>query len=92
MKAKYLYIISALTLGFMACQQGGYEAEIATNGEMSFNVAAGSTRVLNDTFEVGDKIGVYVTDYINGSPAPLPRRRRSGRRPDKSCAAGRGAR
>ena len=71
MKAKYLYIISALTLGFMACQQGGYEAEIATNGEMSFNVAAGSTRVLNDTFEVGDKIGVYVTDYINGSPAPL---------------------
>ena len=71
MKAKYLYIISALTLGFMACQQGGYEAELATNGEMSFNVAAGSTRVLNDTFEAGDKIGVYVTDYINGSPAPL---------------------
>ena len=71
MKTKYLYIISALTLGFMACQQGGYEAELATNGEMSFNVAAGSTRVLNDTFEVGDKIGVYVTDYINGSPAPL---------------------
>ena len=71
MKAKYLYIISALTLGFMACQQGGYEAKLATNGEMSFNVAAGSTRVLNDTFEAGDKIGVYVTDYINGSPAPL---------------------
>ena len=71
MKTKYLYIISALTLGFMACQQGGYEAEIATNGEMSFNVAAGSTRVLNDTFEVGDKIGIYVTDYTNDTPAPL---------------------
>ena len=56
----------------MACQQGGYEAELATNGEMSFNVAAGSTRVLNDTFEAGDKIGVYVTDYIdNENPAPL---------------------
>ena len=67
MKTKYLYIISALTLGFMACQQGGYEAELATNGEMSFNVAAGSTRVLNDTFEAGDKIGVYVTD----TPMPL---------------------
>ena len=71
MKAKYLYIISILTLGLVACQQGGYEAELATNGQMRFNVTAGSTRVMNDIFEDGDKIGLYVTDYTNDTPATL---------------------
>ena len=71
MKAKYLYIISALTLGFVACQQGAYEAELATNGEMRFNVTAG-TRVANDEFEAEDKVGLYVTDYVDSeTPAPL---------------------
>ena len=71
MKAKYLYIISALTLGFMACQQGGSDVELTANGEMRFNVTAG-TRVANDEFEVEDKVGLYVTDYVDAeTPAPL---------------------
>ena len=71
MKAKYLYIISALTLGFMACQQGGSDVELAANGEMRFNVTAG-TRVVNDEFETEDKVGLYVTDYVDAeTPAPL---------------------
>ena len=41
---------------------------------MSFNVVGSNaqTRVQNDIFEAEDKIGVYVTDYIdNENPAPL---------------------
>ena len=71
MKRTYLYIISALTLGFMACQQGGSDVELAANGEMCFNVTAG-TRVVNDEFEAEDKVGLYVTDYVDAeTPAPL---------------------
>ena len=71
MKRTYLYIISALTLGFMACQQGGSDVELAANGEMRFNVTAG-TRVVNDEFEAEDKVGLYVTDYVDAeTPAPL---------------------
>ena len=71
MKAKYLYIISALTLGFMACQQGGSDVELTANGEMRFNITAG-TRVVNDEFEAEDKVGLYVTDYVDAeTPAPL---------------------
>ena len=71
MKRTYLYIISALTLGFMACQQGGSDVELAANGEMRFNVTAG-TRVVNDEFETEDKVGLYVTDYVDAeTPAPL---------------------
>ena len=71
MKRTYLYIISALTLGFMACQQGGSDVELAANGEMRFNVTA-STRVVNDEFEAEDKVGLYVTDYVDAeTPAPL---------------------
>ena len=71
MKTKYLYIIYALTLGLVACQQGSYEAELASNGQINFNVTAGSTRVVNDVFEEGDKIGIYVTDYTKDAPAAL---------------------
>ncbi len=67
MKRTYLYIISALILGLVSCQQGGYEAELAQKRQMRFNVTAGSTRAVNDIFEEGDKIGVYVTD----TPMPL---------------------
>ena len=71
MKRTYLYIISALTLGLVSCQQGGYEAELATNGEMRFNITAG-TRVSNGEFEAEDKLGIYVTDYADETtPAPL---------------------
>ena len=71
MKRTYLYIISALTLGFMACQQGGGDVELTANGKMRFNVTAG-TRVVNDEFEAEDKVGLYVTDYVDAeTPAPL---------------------
>ena len=70
MKAKYLYIISALTLGFMACQQGGEEQLLPSNGEMQFNIA--TSRVANGAFEAEDKVGLYVTDYADATtPAPL---------------------
>ena len=55
----------------MACQQGGSDVELTANGEMRFNVTAG-TRVANDEFEVEDKVGLYVTDYVDAeTPAPL---------------------
>ena len=60
MKAKYLYIISMLALGFVACQQGGEEQFLPSNGEMQFNIA--TTRVANGAFEAEDKVGLYVTD------------------------------
>ena len=69
MKTKYI-AISALALLFTACQQGGNVQHLLSNGEMIFNVA--TTRVANDTFEAEDKIGVYVTDYVDSAtPAPL---------------------
>ena len=73
MKAKYLYIISALTLGLVSCHEGDVMPNIECDRTMSFNVVGSNaqTRVQNDIFEAEDKIGVYVTDYINGSPAPL---------------------
>ena len=55
----------------MACQQGGIDVELTANGEMRFNVTAG-TRVVNDEFEAEDKVGLYVTDYVDAeTPAPL---------------------
>ena len=70
MKAKYLYIISMLALGFVACQQGGEEQLLPSNGEMQFNIA--TTRVANGAFEAEDKVGLYVTDYADATtPAPL---------------------
>ena len=70
MKAKYLYIISTLALGFVACQQGGEEQLLPSNGEMQFNIA--TSRVANGAFEAEDKVGLYVTDYADATtPAPL---------------------
>lgn len=74
MKAKYLYIISALTLGLVSCHEGDVMPNIECDITMSFNVVGSNaqTRVQNDIFEAEDKIGVYVTDYIdNETPAPL---------------------
>ena len=70
MKAKYLYMISMLALGFVACQQGGGDVELTANGEMQFNIA--TSRVANGAFEAEDKVGLYVTDYADATtPAPL---------------------
>ena len=74
MKTKYIYLLSALTLGLISCQQGGQSAEVMPNGAMSFKIIApnANTRVANGAFEADDKMGLYVTDYIDEqSPAPL---------------------
>ena len=59
-----------LALGFVACQQGGEEQLLPSNGEMQFNIA--TSRVANGAFEAEDKVGLYVTDYADATtPAPL---------------------
>ena len=63
-----------LTLAIAACQEENITPEIATNGEMSFNVLAPGvkTKVSNNTFEASDMIGLYVTDYVDvTTPMPL---------------------
>lgn len=71
MKTIYKYsILSALMLIALSCQQGNDDITFASDGQMSFDVI--TTRVAGDVFEAEDKIGVYVTDYINSkTPAPL---------------------
>ena len=74
MKTKYIYLLSALTLGFVSCQQGGQNADIMPGGAMSFKIIApnANTRVANGAFEADDQIGLYVTDYIKDqTSAPL---------------------
>ena len=70
---KKIYI-PLLALALAACQEGTITLEIATNGEMSFNVLAPGavTKVTGDAFDAMDEIGLYVTDYVDESiPMPL---------------------
>ena len=74
MKAKYLYIISVLTLGLIGCSQEYHNIETPIDNTMSFSVVSPNvhTRVSNGAFETEDRIGVYVTDYVDDqTPAPL---------------------
>lgn len=75
MKAKYLYIVSALTLGLVGCSQEYQNVETPLNDNaMLFNIVSpnAGTRVSNGEFEAQDKLGLYVTDYIDAeTPAPL---------------------
>lgn len=73
MKTKYLYIVSALTLGLVGCSQEFQNDEILLNGPMSFNIVSpNATRVADGVFETNDKLGLYVTDYADATtPAPL---------------------
>lgn len=73
MKTKYLYIVSALTLGLVGCSQEFQNDEILLNGPMSFNIVSpNATRVADGVFETNDKLGLYVTDYADAAtPAPL---------------------
>ncbi len=75
MKAKYLYIVSALALGLVGCSQEYQNVETPLNNNaMSFNIVSpnAGTRVSNGEFEAQDKVGLYVTDYIEAeTPAPL---------------------
>lgn len=73
MKAKYLYIVSALTLGLVGCSQEYQNVETPLNGTMMFNIVSpNATRVADGAFEAEDKLGLWVTDYVDAStPAPL---------------------
>ena len=74
MKTKYLYIVSALTLGLVGCSQEFQNDEILLNGPMSFNIVSpnANTRVADGVFEANDQLGLYVTDYADATtPAPL---------------------
>ncbi len=73
MKAKYLYIVSALTLGLVGCSQEYENVEAPLNGKMMFHIVSpNASRVANGAFEAEDKLGLYVTDYADATtPAPL---------------------
>ena len=70
---KKIYI-PLLALALAACQEGNITPDIATNGEMSFNVLGPGTqtKVTGNAFDALDEIGLYVTDYVdNTTPMPL---------------------
>ena len=74
MKTHNIFIVaSALAMMFSSCQQSDMISDDA-NKPMLFSIVTpgGHTRVADGAFEAQDKVGVYVTDYINDStPAPL---------------------
>ena len=66
----YSMLLVLLTLGFVACQQGETKMEVAPSAQMAFDIT--TTRVANGAFETGDKVGLYVTDYVGyNTPALL---------------------
>lgn len=73
MKRNYIYMVSALVLGLVSCQQNELGSEMPTNdGVMRFDVATPLTRVADGAFEAEDKVGIYVADYIDATtPTPL---------------------
>ena len=73
MKAKYLYIVSALALGLVGCSQEYENVEAPLSSKMMFNIVSpNATRVADGAFEAEDKLGIYVTDYADETtPAPL---------------------
>ena len=73
MKAKYLYIVSALALVLVGCSKEYENVEAPLSSTMMFNIVSpNATRVADGAFEADDKLGLYVTDYIDDStPAPL---------------------
>lgn len=74
MKTKYFYIVSALTLGLVGCNQELQNDEVLLNSPMSFNIVSpnANTRVADGVFEANDQLGLYVTDYADATtPAPL---------------------
>lgn len=74
MKTKYLYILSALTLGLIGCSHEQQNIEMPHDNTMSFSVVSPNahTRVSNGAFEAEDRVGVYVTDYADDTtPMPL---------------------
>ena len=68
MKTKYLAIAA---LALVACEQATNNAEMQKDNRMLFDVASpeAHTRVSNGAFEADDKVGVYVTDYVDDQTA-----------------------
>ncbi|MGN1232322.1 MAG: fimbrillin family protein [Candidatus Cryptobacteroides sp.] len=60
--------LSGLALAIMGC---GEAAPVDNDDIMRFEAVHPSTRATETGFEVGDKIGVYITEYENGKPLPL---------------------
>ena len=50
---------------------GCSKVETVDDGAMHFNVTYPATKATETCFEIGDKIGVYVTAYENGKALPL---------------------
>lgn len=72
MKTIYKYsIASALALLAVACQQVTNNVELPADSRMVFDVVSpgAHTRVSNGAFEAEDKVGVYVTDYVDDQTA-----------------------
>ncbi len=72
---KRLYLPLILVLALASCQENPVEPEMPVfDSVMKFNVAASrtQTKVTADQFEIEDRIGLYVTDYVNdATPTPL---------------------
>lgn len=72
---KRLYLPLILVLALASCQENPVEPEMPVfDSVMKFNVVASrtQTKVTADQFEIEDRIGLYVTDYVNdATPTPL---------------------
>lgn len=71
MMTKYLYIVSALMLGMFGCSQDDQNVQFSHSDTMSFNIVSpnGESRVADGEFQADDKLGIYVTDYIDDTTA-----------------------
>ena len=61
-------------MGMVACEQAANNAEMPADNRMLFDVEspAAHTRANNGAFEAEDRVGVYVTDYVDETtPMPL---------------------
>lgn len=61
-------------MGLVACEQATNNVELPADNRMSFDIVSPNahTRVADGAFETEDRIGLYVTDYVDDTtPAPL---------------------
>ena len=67
---KFLFTIIAALVLICGCTSG--ESPAITGEVMEFNAAyPSSTRASGQSFEDGDKIGIYISEYEDGKPVPL---------------------
>ena len=63
--------ILAAALLIIGCNKVDVPVQTVEDGAMHFNVSHPATKASETSFEMGDKIGVYVTAYENGVALPL---------------------